>query len=110
MGNVMDDFVKYQSAQAIRDAAQNKGGTSVGVELGAGMAIGEMMRETLKNDKPEKKRPTTFCPECGAENRKTAKFCSECGKKMATQKGVCPSCKATLPPKAKFCPECGQKI
>lgn len=109
MGDVMDDFVKFQSAQAIRDAAKNKSGSSVGVELGSGMAIGQMMRESLAETKKAKK-PTAFCPECGAENKKTAKFCSECGKKMTVQKGVCPSCNATLPAKAKFCPECGQKI
>ena len=111
MGNVMDDFVKYQSAHAIRDVAQNKGAAGVGVELGTGIALGDIMRESLSkaNEKKEvKQRPVAYCPECGAENRKSAKFCSQCGNKMKSVKH-CSNCNAELPPKAKFCPECGTK-
>lgn len=111
MGNVMDDFVKYQSAQAIRDVAQNKNASGVGVELGTGIALGEIMRESLANTKKDKPktRPVTYCPECGAENRKSAKFCNQCGNKMKVS-NTCSNCNAELPPKAKFCPECGNKI
>ena len=108
MGDAMDDFVKYQSAQAIRDAANNTSKGSVGVELGTGFALGELMRESLKESKPKKAKEVVFCPECGAENRKTAKFCNQCGKPMKTAK-VCKNCNAELPKSAKFCPECGTK-
>lgn len=43
LGN-LDQFAKYQSAEAIRDAAQNPGGIAgMGVGLGAGVAIGQQM-------------------------------------------------------------------
>ncbi len=109
MGEAMDDFVKYQSASAIRDAAQNKAGSGVGVELGTGMALGEIMRESLAKPSKSKKANVIVCPKCGAENKKTAKFCSECGEKLDSSK-VCKKCKAEIPANAKFCPECGEKV
>lgn len=115
MGNVMDDFVKYQSAHAIRDAASSNGAGGVGVELGTGMALGEIMRDSIKSIKEEtpkteaKPKAVIFCPECGAENKKTAKFCNQCGHKLKTTK-ICPQCNIELPAKAKFCPECGTKL
>src|SRR5437660_2139216 len=40
----MDQFAKYQSAEAIRDAAKNPGGIAgMGVGIGAGVAIGQQM-------------------------------------------------------------------
>lgn len=43
LGN-LDQFTKYQTAEAIRDAAQNPGGVAgAGVGLGAGVAIGQQM-------------------------------------------------------------------
>ncbi|QEL20826.1 SPFH domain-containing protein [Limnoglobus roseus] len=43
LGN-LDQYMKYQTAEAIRDAAQNPGGgASLGAGFGAGMAIGNQM-------------------------------------------------------------------
>jgi len=43
LGN-LDQYTKFQSAEAIRDAAQNPGGAAgVGVGFGAGMALGNQM-------------------------------------------------------------------
>ncbi len=43
LGN-MDQFTRYQTAEAIRDAAKNPGGIAgAGVGLGAGVAIGQQM-------------------------------------------------------------------
>ncbi|MBX7106497.1 MAG: SPFH domain-containing protein, partial [Gemmataceae bacterium] len=43
LGN-LDQFAKYQSAEAIRDAAQNPGGIAgMGAGIGAGVAIGQQM-------------------------------------------------------------------
>lgn len=40
----MDQFTRYQTAEAIRDAAQNPGGMGgMGAGIGAGMAIGQQM-------------------------------------------------------------------
>ncbi len=108
MGDNMDEFVKYQSAQALRDVAKKEGNVSAGVDLGTGIAFGQMMRDSLSTPSKPAKKEGKFCTECGAENKKTAKFCSECGAKLSTVK-TCKNCNAELPAKAKFCPECGTK-
>ena len=111
LSDKMDTFVKYQSANAIRDAAKNTGTAGLGAQLGTGFALGEIMKQSL-NTPTETEKPkgeTKFCPSCGAENPKVAKFCVECGEKLA-QKGKCPKCGADVGPKSKFCPECGEKL
>ncbi len=111
LSDKMDTFVKYQSAHAIRDAAKNEGVAGLGTQLGTGMALGDIMRDSLRNSNNEVKQDddAKFCPSCGAKNPKAAKFCVECGEKMV-QKGKCPACGAEVSSKSKFCPECGEKI
>ena len=113
LSDKMDTFVKYQSAHAIRDAANNEGTAGLGAQLGSGFALGEMMRESLKSSNSSSSSSNDddakFCPSCGAKNPKAAKFCVECGGKLA-QKGKCPSCGAEVSGKSKFCPECGEKL
>lgn len=48
VGNI-DAYIKYQSAEAIRDAAQNPAGgaAGIGAGLGAGMGIAQRMMESL---------------------------------------------------------------
>lgn len=110
LSDKMDTFVKYQSAHAIRDAANNQGTAGLGAQLGAGFAIGDMMRGTLSGDAKQESADTNgkFCPNCGASNPQNAKFCVECGKSLS-QKGKCPNCGAEVG-KSKFCPECGEKL
>ena len=111
LSDKMDTFVKFQSAHAIRDAAQNQGIAGLGAQIGAGTAIGEMMKESLRSStKAESEsQDKKFCPSCGAANPKSAKFCVECGEKLS-QKGKCPKCSAEINSKSKFCPECGEKL
>jgi len=112
LSDSMDTFIKYQSAHAIRDAAQNQGGmSSLGAQIGTGTAIGEIMKETLRTSSKEQAEDQNkkFCPSCGASNPKSAKFCVECGEKLS-QKGKCPKCGAEINSKSKFCPECGEKL
>ncbi len=42
IGNV-DQYMKFQAADALRDAAQNEGGGGMGVQMGAGFAMGNQM-------------------------------------------------------------------
>ncbi len=112
LSDKMDTFVKYQSANAIRDAAQNEGGMAgFGAQIGAGTALGEIMKESLRPSNTETSETTVkkFCPSCGAPNPKNAKFCVECGEKLS-QKGKCPKCSAEVNARSKFCPECGEKL
>ena len=113
LSDKMDTFVKYQSANAIRDAAKNEGMGGLGTQLGAGVAISELMRSSLAPNQQQApaaaQADAKFCPSCGATNPKNAKFCVECGGKLA-QKGKCPNCGAEISGKSKFCPECGEKL
>ena len=112
----MDTFVKYESAKAIGKAAENPGMAGLGTQMGAGMAIGEMVRESVKAStakteaKPAAAEGDRFCPDCGAKNKKTSKFCCECGKKLVADKKTCPDCGAEVKETTKFCPECGKKL
>lgn len=116
MKNNMDTYVKFKTAEAIGDAAKNPGMAGMGSQLGAGMAIGEIVKESIKPTKAESgeaAKPadkTKFCPECGAKNPTRAKFCVDCGHKLGGANGVCPGCGEKVDPKAKFCPICGAKL
>lgn len=47
VGN-LDQYIKYQTAEAIRDAAQNPGGAAgIGAGIGAGMGMAQRMLESL---------------------------------------------------------------
>ena len=111
LSDKMDTFVKYQSAHAIRDAANNQGMAGLGAQMGTGFALGEIVKESMKSSarSEEKSDDGKFCPSCGAANPKAAKFCVECGTKLA-QKGKCPKCGAEISGKSKFCPDCGEKL
>ncbi len=112
LSDKMDTFVKYQSAHAIRDAANNSGATGLGSQIGTGVALGEIIKESVKSTSKgsaNESEDVKYCPSCGAGNPKRAKFCVECGGKLA-EKGKCPKCGAEVTGKAKFCPECGEKL
>lgn len=109
----MDTFVKYQAAHAMRESANNNGAGmgGIGVQLGAGAVVGEMMKESLTQKTPTKEQTSSkFCNQCGAKISARAKFCPECGAKQQIAKDVCPKCGAKRAPNAKFCGECGNKF
>lgn len=115
MGDKMDMYLKYKSAEAIGDAAKNPGMAGLGSQLGAGLALGQIMKDSISTASSEKtpakeEKKGRFCPECGAENGPRAKFCCECGKPLAQAKRTCPKCGAEVSKTAKFCGECGSEI
>jgi membrane protease subunit (stomatin/prohibitin family) len=98
----LDQYMKFQTAEAIRDAANNEGGIAgAGAGLGAGMAMGQMMSQMLgrpaeqqqtpapqsqSQQSPASNAPSTgkkFCSECGGKLAENAKFCSDCGSKTS---------------------------
>ncbi|CAN5538229.1 SPFH domain-containing protein [soil metagenome] len=117
----MQTYTQFQTAQAMRDAAQNPAGggaAGIGVGLGAGAAMGQAMAEAMK--KPEQSRTqetvparaadplsVTLCAECGSETPASANFCSSCGAQSATP---CPKCGERNGPNAKFCSSCGAEL
>ncbi len=80
MGNRMDSYVKYQAAQAMREAAQNENGgmATMGMGMGAGMAMGQMLNQSVAGANA----PSKFCTNCGNQLPGDAKFCPHCGKKV----------------------------
>ena len=111
--NSMDTYVKYKSAEAIGDAAKKPGLAGMGTQLGTGMAIGEIVKNSLKTSQEPAKTESAnekFCTECGAKNSAKAKFCTECGQKLANKANVCPSCGEQTDAKSKFCHVCGAKL
>lgn len=108
----LNQYMKFQTAEAIRDAAQNTGGglASMGAGMGAGAGIGKVMADAMASPNPsashvqESQAEMMDCVSCGAKNRKGAKFCSECGYSFIKK---CISCGHEIDPNAKFCMECG---
>ncbi|MBF4693124.1 SPFH domain-containing protein [Fusibacter ferrireducens] len=109
----LNQYMKFQTAEAIRDAAQNEGGgfASMGAGMGAGAGIGKVMADAMASPNQAQTQPqaqphmeTVACGKCGAQNRKGAKFCSECGFSFIKK---CISCGHEIDPNAKFCMECG---
>lgn len=113
IGNV-DQYMKFQAADALRDAAQNEGGgAGLGAGLGAGFAMGGQMVNAFGGQQQGgggggvAPVATTPCPSCGKANAQGAKFCAECGGKMEIAQVPCVKCGANLREGAKFCSECG---
>jgi len=114
IGNV-DQYMKFQAADALRDAAQNEGGgAGLGAGLGAGFAVGNQMANAFgggnqgqQGGGQSSQTQTVPCPSCGKQNSAGVKFCADCGGKMEVSKVPCVKCGAELREGAKFCSECG---
>ncbi len=109
IGNV-DQYMKFQAADALRDAAQNEGGgAGLGAGLGAGFAVGNQMAGAFGAGPQGGGGATASvtCPSCGKPNQPAAKFCADCGGNMQVAKVPCVKCGAELREGAKFCSECG---
>ncbi|HLL99458.1 MAG TPA: SPFH domain-containing protein [Pyrinomonadaceae bacterium] len=120
IGNA-DQYMKFQAADALRDAAQNEGGgAGLGAGLGAGFAVGNQMANAFggaqqggqgagggQQQTVQPQAQMIPCPTCGKPNASGTKFCGECGGKMEVAKVPCVKCGAELREGAKFCSECG---
>ncbi len=107
----MDTFMKYQTANALRDAAKNESGSmsTAGLQMGAGVALSStMMKEMNASKSGDVKSEKITCPKCKAQVKANAKFCPECGNKL--KEVYCKACGAKAAPGAKFCSECGEKL
>ena len=112
LGN-LDQYAKYQAAEAIREAANNDGNgmAGMGVGMGAGAAMGQMFAQSLGNSAAPAatgKVAGAVCSACGAAVPAGSKFCPECGAKQNAG-AFCTSCGKEIPAGTKFCPECGAK-
>ena len=113
LGN-LDQYAKYQAAEAMRDAANNPNGMAgMGVGMGAGAAMGQMFAQGMNNPASQAAAPAPVsggvaCTACGAAIPAGSKFCPECGAKQSVS-AFCISCGKEIPAGTKFCPECGAK-
>ena len=110
LGN-MDQYAKYQAAEAIRDAANNQNGMAgMGVGMGAGAAMGQMFAQSVAPAAPAAASApaAAVCSACGARITAGSKFCPECGAKQNVG-SFCTECGKEIPAGTKFCPECGAK-
>ncbi len=107
----MNAYLKFKTARAIGDAAQQQGGAAsatvgAGLGVGVGMMLPNMMREAMQGGgsgpgapgqgtapaAPAPPADAAAAPDAGG----TPAFCSNCGQKLA--------------PGSKFCPGCGTKV
>ncbi|QAY67287.1 SPFH domain-containing protein [Paenibacillus protaetiae] len=121
----LDQYMKYQTAESIREAANNPGGglAGAGAGLGAGMAMGQMIQGMMNNpgqpsqpsgdagETATKKEPAgdVSCSQCGHLLKPEDKFCGECGA-ARPQRRFCQECGDQLAAEAKFCSSCGTKV
>ena len=114
LGN-LDQYAKYQAAEAMREAANNDGSgmAGMGVGMGAGAAMGQMFAQSLGNNAAPAApaapaQAGITCSACGAKIPAGSKFCPKCGAKQNAS-AFCTSCGKEIPAGTKFCPECGAK-
>lgn len=123
----MRTYTQFQTAQAIRDAAQNPGsagdvagaGVGFGAGIGMGQAMGQAMRDAYAqptgsqpSGQSESQVPaaTMTCPHCQATIPSGSTFCPNCGQRVAQATVTCPQCGNQNPPGAKFCTNCGTNL
>jgi membrane protease subunit (stomatin/prohibitin family) len=117
LGN-MNDYMRFKTATAVSDAAQNTAGgaAGTGVGLGAGVGMGAAMANMMAQNMMGQggtgqaaagaAAALVACPAC-KKQVPDGKFCPECGKPMGE---ACPKCGASIKAGARFCPECGAKL
>ena len=88
----MNRFTQFQAGSSLPIAAANEGGggAASGLNMGAGLAMGQQMLKIMNRVEGHGEGVSTL----GDAPASAAKFCVNCGK--------------TIMRSAKFCPECGQ--
>ena len=124
----LDQYMKYQTAEAIRESANNTSGglAGAGAGMGAAMAMGQMMQGALNpnaqggnippgqpseqpnvNSAPNVQGEVA-CGSCQTSMKPDDKFCSHCGTPRPVV-SFCKECGTKLAVDAKFCSGCGTK-
>lgn len=106
----MNRYAQFQSAEAIREAANNPagGGASLGAGMGAGMAMGQMMQNAFQQpQQPAQQQATVPCVSCAQPIAPGSRFCPQCGAPQQKAEPTCKECHQPIAAGAKFCPNCG---
>jgi membrane protease subunit (stomatin/prohibitin family) len=132
LGN-LDQYTKYQAAEALREAARNEGGgfAAMGAGLGAGAGLAGAMTGAMSGAFTHSGADQAggsaggnaggnagasgaaagvgvVCPKCSNMNPAGSKFCASCGQNLEVQAQACFKCGSNVSLGAKFCPNCGQ--
>lgn len=116
----MNTYMKYQTAEALTEAAKAGDGQGGAMGTGLGAGLGMMMPGMILNQMQQAGQgqsqgaasapPQTIeCPSCQKQVPANARFCLQCGEPIPMPTS-CPSCNTSLPPGAKFCLNCGAKL
>jgi membrane protease subunit (stomatin/prohibitin family) len=126
----MDRYVQYQTARALRDAANKEGGggaAAAGIGLGMGAGLGASLpgmiaratsgqsahasphaAQDQRGEPAHADGATRCCSRCQTTVAHSSTFCTACGSKLAPAR-FCGKCGGHLPEDARFCGGCGQK-
>jgi len=118
VGN-LDHYMKYQSAEAIREAANHSadGLAGAGAGLGVAMAMGQMINKFGYPPEPQQAGAASANPIVAAESycpnghalKPEDQFCPQCGSPRPKQR-FCATCGTKVEETARFCSGCGAKI
>ncbi|MBQ2712927.1 MAG: SPFH domain-containing protein, partial [Clostridia bacterium] len=114
MGDVMGDYMRYEAAGAMRDAARNEGGglAGAGVGMGAGLGMGALFADAMRSGMGGAGAGGAggaVCGKCGEALVAGAKFCGKCGTPVGAG-APCSKCGKPVPAGSKFCPDCGTPV
>ncbi len=120
---VLGDPGKYLQFEAAKALGGSEGSPALdaaqtGLELGAGLGIGQAMasamRETMARPARLEDGEAEFveCPHCHAKAPAGSRYCPNCGKtlQVQAQQVACPKCGTANPVDGRFCTNCGEKL
>ncbi|GMK42859.1 hypothetical protein PCCS19_59200 [Paenibacillus sp. CCS19] len=119
----LDQYMKFQTAESIRDAANNPGGglAGAGAGMGAGMAMGQMINQMMNGaaqQQPANANGTAGAPTGQQQQQQqsqsspqaqSGETCGGCSNTLSANDKFCPEC-GTARPVRKFCTECGGEL
>lgn len=115
IGDNLNQYTRYQAAEALGDAARNPGGAAgAGVGLGAGMGIGNLFAEAFSADGARQKPSQAGAPVQQQPAQSQPAQSQPVQNQQPEQRQEpgrikCGACGVLLAPQAKFCAECGAK-
>ena len=116
----MNKYMKFQTAEALTEAAKAGGGAGGAMGAGLGAGLGMMMPGMIMNQMQQadaqtgqgqavQTAPNVDCPACGKRVPAQGRFCIACGQPLSLPTS-CSACHTALPSGAKFCFGCGAKV
>jgi len=106
----LNAYMKFKTAQAIGDAAQQSGGAAgAGVGLGAGVGMGMMLPQMMRDAMQSGAAPAAAAPAAAPAPAPAAPAAPAEGGAAATP-AFCSNCGQKLAPGTRFCPSCGTKV